>query len=81
MWRAVVAFLDWFCLEGRGYQFWSGFGADLSYLGALAMAAHHLNCHEKGCWRPGICKSPNHHARWCHKHKHRMETQVSDTDS
>jgi hypothetical protein len=36
---------------GVPYDFWSGVGGDLVYLSAIGVLFHHLNCHEKRCWR------------------------------
>lgn len=33
------------------YDFWSGIGGDFVYLSAVAVAWHHLNCHQTRCWR------------------------------
>ena len=52
--------------HGNWYDFWSGFGSDLSELALLAGVFHMVNCHEKGCWRLG------HHVNGtvvCHKHR------------
>ena len=56
-------------LNGIGYQFWSGIGSDLTYLGIFAAAAKHMNCKQKGCWRPGH-KHPGHGRPVCRKHFH-----------
>lgn len=56
-WDAVWAWLGYWSgvadEAGKGYAFWSGIGSCLAYLGVLAGAWHHLNCHEKGCKRIG----------------------------
>lgn len=39
--------------SGYPYLFWSGFGSDLAYSAAIAVAWRHLNCHAKGCFRLG----------------------------
>lgn len=38
-------------LKGNGYQWWSGAGSDLTYLGILAVWLRKHNCHRQGCWR------------------------------
>lgn len=55
---------DWFALRGEGYNFWSGIGSDLAYLGFAAALLKHLNCHTPGCWRLG-----HHHlGGFCRRH-------------
>lgn len=52
------------------YGFWSGFGSDLgevALIGSIIAAAHHVNCHSKGCWRPGH-KVHSQPYRLCHVH-------------
>lgn len=60
----------WHPLQGPGYQFWSGIASDLgevTLLGAIGAAWHHLNCVEKGCWRKGH-KDPEHGHPICRRH-------------
>jgi hypothetical protein len=47
------------------YLFWSGIGSDLTYLGVLSLLWHHVNCHEKGCWRPARHQTGG----YCRKHR------------
>lgn len=54
--------------DGHWYLWWSGFGADLAYLGVFTIIWHHLNCHADGCWR--IAR----HARAGYCRKHAKET-------
>lgn len=71
--------------SGPYYGFWSGFGSDLgeiTLVTALVMGARHLNCAEKGCWRPGHPVAASG-IRSCHKHhpthprKHRNGSVVA----
>lgn len=39
--------------SSMAYNFWSGIGSDLAYIGAVSVALRHINCHTKGCWRRG----------------------------
>jgi hypothetical protein len=46
----------WHPLAGRGYQFWSGIGSDvteLAMLGWLYAFLRRHNCHARRCWRLG----------------------------
>jgi hypothetical protein len=65
----VTHLLDWFMLQGRGYQFWSGFGSDFGEItlvfGVYLIWRRHV-CHVKGCPRI-IWKDHNGHAL-CRKH-------------
>ena len=57
------AFWHWFIYDFTGagnesgwvYGLWSGFGGDVSILGAVVFGAYHVarhrNCHVRGCWR------------------------------
>jgi len=54
-------------LRGAGYQFWSGSGSDLAYLGVLLGAWKHVNCEKRRCWRPGH-RHPDHGRPVCRKH-------------
>jgi hypothetical protein len=51
---------------GRWYAWWSGSGADLSYLtGSAAIVAHAArsrNCEVHGCWRLGRHKTAANHS-------------------
>lgn len=66
----IVHWLNWFCLRGAGYQFWSGIGGDVFLLSPLVLLYHHLNCHEDGCWRLGHT-DPEHHRPACRRHHSR----------
>lgn len=60
----------WHPLIGPGYQFYSGIGSDLSeitLIGLLLGAWRHVNCEERGCWRPGH-RHPEHGRPVCRKH-------------
>lgn len=53
-------FLHFIGVEPRtpstAYNFWSGFGSDIgevTIIGLALGAIRHINCHAKGCWRPG----------------------------
>lgn len=54
--------------SGAWYLFWSGFGADLVYLGALATALRKINCQTHGCWRVGRHLNPDTGAHMCRRH-------------
>ena len=54
-------------LVGRGYQFWSGVGSDLMYVGAFAAVWRHVNCEQPRCLRPGH-RHPGHGRPVCRKH-------------
>lgn len=58
---------DWFCLQGRGYQFWSGIGSGSPILAGLVIGVRHRNCHVKGCWRLGHT-DPEHGHPACRVH-------------
>lgn len=47
-------FLNWFCLKGWGYQFWSGIGGTFftPFLLLVGFYRHH-NCHVRWCLRVG----------------------------
>jgi hypothetical protein len=64
----VRNWLDWFMLRGEGYQWWSGFGSDLAYFGAIGLFLKHQNCHVKGCWRMKWHLHPQHGHPVCRKH-------------
>lgn len=70
-------FLHWLAVHtgtvnesGEYYGFWSGFGSDIgevTIIGGMIAGAKHINCAEKGCWRPGhIIHGTT--IRTCHKH-------------
>ena len=42
---------DTCCLEGRGYQFWSGIGAGSPLLATAIIMLRKHNCHVRHCWR------------------------------
>lgn len=56
-------------LTGRGYQWWSGSGSDLAYLGAVLAAYRHVNCEHPWCPRPGH-RHPDHGRPVCRRHYH-----------
>lgn len=68
-------FLHFIGVEPRqtstAYNFWSGFGSDLMYFAVIGGFFHSMNCHEYGCWRPGMrvtVEPSGHHYRRCRKH-------------
>lgn len=44
-------FLDWFCLEGRGYQFWSGIGSGSPILASVYLLLRQHTCRQRRCLR------------------------------
>lgn len=67
--------LHFFGIEPRtpstAYNFWSGFGSDITEFLVLASAWKMLNCHEDGCWRLGTrttVEENGHHYRRCRTH-------------
>lgn len=61
----LLDFIGW-TSTNKMYNFWSGFGSDVTELGIIFALVRHLNCHEKGCWRIG------HHVNGtmvCHLHR------------
>ena len=52
--------------SGPYYGFWSGFGSDLGEFTILIMLVKATNCHEKGCWRPGLIHKGH---VVCYKHR------------
>ncbi len=50
------------------YNFWSGFGSDLTYLAILGAAWRHLNCHAQGCWRLAKHQVEGTPYKTCRKH-------------
>lgn len=70
--RFLLADLWWLLhpMAGRGYQFWSGIGSDISELTlvvGVGVFLHHHNCIEKGCWRMGH-RDPEHGHPLCRRH-------------
>lgn len=68
----IVHFLDWFCLKGRGYQFWSGIGSGSPIIAGLLVAYRKHNCHVR--WCPGLAWHPHPEhghpvCRFHHPHK------------
>lgn len=56
--------------RGAGGRWWGGPGSDLGEIGlfgAIAAAAKHKNCHQKGCWRLGHAH-PKHGFPTCRRH-------------
>lgn len=64
----IRAALDWFCLEGRGYQFWSGIGLALFW--PLTYWWHHT-CHIPWCLRWGH-PDPVHGHPVCKTHQPKL---------
>lgn len=56
-------------LHADGYQWWSGAGSDLAYVGAILAAWKHLNCREPWCPRFGHAH-PDHGRPVCARHFH-----------
>lgn len=55
-------------LHGDGYQWWSGLGSDLAYVGAFGIFWRHHNCHIKGCpWWGHV--HPVEGVPYCRKHR------------
>jgi len=51
---------------GLAANLWGGFGSDIAEFALIGGLWRMINCHEKGCWRPG------HHVNGtvvCHKHR------------
>lgn len=66
--------------SGAAYLFWSGFGSDLAYLGAISFAWHHLNCHAKGCYRIGRHPVSGTPFKTCRKHHPEIDGRTSAAD-
>ena len=60
--------IAWFCLNGWGYQFWSGIGSGSPILAGALLAARKHNCHVKGCWSVITHPDPAVHAPACSRH-------------
>jgi hypothetical protein len=61
----------WHPLTGKGYQFWSGIGSDLSELTLLGIAVggwRRINCHAPRCFRFGQHPTADGYHRLCRKH-------------
>jgi hypothetical protein len=57
---------------GAANYLWGGFLSCLSEFAIVGTVWHGVNCHEKGCWRPG------HHVNGtvvCHKHRNQERTE------
>lgn len=65
-WLAHIIGLD--DAAGRWYLFWSGFGSDLAYFGAVGLLWRKFHCHAKGCWRVGLHRVANTHYVTCRHH-------------
>lgn len=62
------------------YNFWSGFGSDMTEFIVFAGAAKIVNCHEKGCWRLGLrttVEPSGAHVRLCRKH-HNVKHDITE---
>lgn len=59
--------MDWLgAYGGQATDLWGGFLSCLGYVSILGTLWHGVNCHERGCWRPG------HHVGGtvaCHRHR------------
>jgi hypothetical protein len=53
---ALSTFGWFFAGSGKWYDFWSGFGSDLTELAILGIVYRKVNCHQNGCWRIGLHK-------------------------
>jgi hypothetical protein len=62
-------------VPGRMNLLWGGFLSCLSEFGIVGVLWHNINCHEKGCWRPGHMKNGS---RVCHRHRKRGESHGAD---
>lgn len=63
-WHTAVRFMNWFCLRGPGYQFWSGIGLVI-FLPATYYWHH--TCHVRWCLRLGH-PEPEHGHPACSRH-------------
>jgi hypothetical protein len=82
----VSPFLHGIGVEPRtpstAYNFWSGFGSDLSefaIIGYMAKAAHHANCHTYRCWRLGRHVVANGQYKLC-SHCHRQLHDIKKSE-
>jgi hypothetical protein len=53
------------------YNFWSGFGSDITEFAIVGAIWHGINCHESGCWRPGhrvTVEENGTHVKRCKRH-------------
>lgn len=69
--HVITHALDWFCLAGRGYQFWSGIGSDFSEVTLIAgiyVLIRRHNCHVKGCKSVLTHPDPEHNWPACRRH-------------
>jgi hypothetical protein len=48
---------------------WGGFGSDIAEFAIVGAIWHGINCHEKGCYRPGHNINGT---KVCHKHRKEM---------
>lgn len=56
-------------LHNNGYQWWSGAGSDLAYIGAALALWRHVNCEHPWCLFPGH-RHPDHGRPVCRRHYH-----------
>lgn len=79
--RAILHFLGWDGQTSDNYAAWSGsVPAIISGLGLSTIItgmAHHVNCHEPGCWRIGKHKVEG--TPWCSRHHGNAREQVTAT--
>lgn len=58
-------------MAGKGYQFFSGIGSDVSelaLLGGLIAYLRHHQCAVRGCWRMSWATHPEHGVPVCARH-------------
>lgn len=63
---------------GRSNFLWGGFLSCISEFAIAGTLWHNINCHEKGCWRPG------HHVNGtvvCHRHRKELTNAIRDKSS
>ena len=65
----------------QNYDFVSGVGpmiiAAIGYAGLVMTALHHLNCHQRGCWRVGRHRVGS--GVWCARHHEGARPEVADS--
>lgn len=75
MWHSFVRAADWFCLSGRGYQFWSGIGSGSPLVAGVVLVYRSHVCHEPWCPFPSFKPHPeDRDHRVCRLH-HRKATK------
>ena len=80
MWRCFVDAADWFCLRGRGYQFWSGLGSGSPIIAAIYFGYRKHTCHIQGCWRLSWHPDPGHGHPLCRRHHPHSDAEILTTE-